>query len=194
MDWGNHVCWRRAIVEQEFSRCTFPSNPDWDTLVYLCRTSFALRSVQEHWDLQMHSFELVERTGEVPYLVYWESIWKNQGSNSSRQQSNGTDLYLKKYCEHRPQGVDHLFYYVYIDTVSVMSNLIHFVGPLPCQILILPQCYWFCRQYHQCQVYLVINHNLPMIGLHAYKVPYQNSRYIWHYHFMKFRYSHVHEV
>ena len=49
-----------------------PSTPDkdellWSTLVYLCETYFALRSVKEHRDLKLHSFELVERTSDIVY-------------------------------------------------------------------------------------------------------------------------------
>ena len=96
-----------------------------DTLVYLCGTYFALRSVQEHRDLTLHSFELVERTGEVPYLVYHESVSKNHPGGLKKRSDKPKVVihhanterpdrcliqFFKKYCEHRPNGVDHLFY------------------------------------------------------------------------------------
>ena len=47
------------------------------TMVYLCGLNFALRSGQEHRDLQLSQIELVEHTDQPPYLVYTENISKN---------------------------------------------------------------------------------------------------------------------
>ena len=52
-----------------------PITPDeeelwWSTLVYLCGTYCAFRSVREHHDLKVHSFEVVEHSREILYIVY----------------------------------------------------------------------------------------------------------------------------
>ena len=60
-----------------------------DTLVILCGTFFALRSVQEHRNLRMDSFELIERVGEVPYLVYRESVSKNHPGGLKNRHDKG---------------------------------------------------------------------------------------------------------
>ena len=55
-----------------------------DILVYLCGMYFTLRSVKEHRDLKLQSFELVERTGEahcVSREYVKESSWGPQESS-----------------------------------------------------------------------------------------------------------------
>ena len=96
-----------------------------DTLVYLCGMYFALRSVKEHRDLKLQSFELVERTGEVPYIVYRESVSKNHPGGlknrhdkakvvihhaNTEQPDRCLIQFFKKYCEHCPEGADDVFY------------------------------------------------------------------------------------
>ena len=49
------------------------------TMVYLCGLNFALRSGQEHHDLQVSQIDNVVPTDEPPYLVYTENISKNNG-------------------------------------------------------------------------------------------------------------------
>ena len=50
-----------------------------DTMVFLCGMCFALRSGQEHRNLQFSQIELVEPqdSDSTPYLVYYENISKN---------------------------------------------------------------------------------------------------------------------
>ncbi len=49
-----------------------------DTMVFLCGMYFALRSGQEHRDLQFNQIELIEPPDDSPpYLVYTENISKN---------------------------------------------------------------------------------------------------------------------
>ena len=49
-----------------------------DTLVYLCGLCFALRSGQEHRNLQFTQFKLVEPTDSPSYLMYTENVSKNK--------------------------------------------------------------------------------------------------------------------
>ncbi len=50
------------------------------TMVYLCGLSFALRSGQEHCDLQFSQIEIVEASQQPVYLIYTENISKtNRG-------------------------------------------------------------------------------------------------------------------
>ena len=87
------------------------------TMVYLCGLNFALRSGQEHRDLQLSQIELVEHTDQPPYLVYTENISKNnRGGLEQRKMeakqvvhhSNTTNpdrcfvTLFKKYVEHCP--------------------------------------------------------------------------------------------
>ena len=48
-----------------------------DTMIFMCRMYFALRSGKEHRDLQFNQIELIEPTDATPYLVYTENISKN---------------------------------------------------------------------------------------------------------------------
>ena len=87
------------------------------TMVYLCGLNFALRSGQEHRDLQLSQIELVEHTDQPPYLVYTENISKNnRGGLEQRKMeakqvvhhSNTTNpdrcfvTLFKKYVDHCP--------------------------------------------------------------------------------------------
>ena len=48
-----------------------------DTMVFMSGLYFALRSGDEHRNLSFSSVELVEREGSIPYLLYTESVSKN---------------------------------------------------------------------------------------------------------------------
>ena len=88
-----------------------------DTLVYLCGMYFAFRSVKEHRDLKLQSFEC---TGEVPYIVYRESVSKNHPGGLTNRHDKAKVMihhanterpdrcliqFFKKYCEHRPENL-----------------------------------------------------------------------------------------
>ena len=80
--------------------------------------------MQEHRNLRMDSFELIERVGEVPYLVYRESVSKNHPGGLKNRHDKGKVVmhhanterpdrcliqFFKKYCEHWPEGVDNTY-------------------------------------------------------------------------------------
>ena len=90
-----------------------------DTMVFLCGMYFALRSGQEHRDLQFSQIELIEPSGNSPpYLVYTENISKNntggmaqrklqpkqvmRHSNTSNQSRCFVHLF-KEYVQHCPK-------------------------------------------------------------------------------------------
>ena len=90
-----------------------------DTMVFLCGMYFALRSGQEHRDLQFSQIELIEPSGNSPpYLVYTENISKNNTggmaqrklqpkqvmhhSNTSNQSRCFVHLF-KEYVQHCPK-------------------------------------------------------------------------------------------
>jgi hypothetical protein len=56
-----------------------------DTLVYLCGLCFALRSGQEHRNLQFTQFKLVEPTDSPSYLMYTENVSKNNRGGLSQR-------------------------------------------------------------------------------------------------------------
>jgi hypothetical protein len=92
-----------------------------DTMVYMCGLYFALRSESEHRQLKNSDIEVVERPGEIAYVVYNESTSKNNSgglknrkikpkhvvhyANSSNPERCFVRL-LKKYREHRPSRDD----------------------------------------------------------------------------------------
>ena len=61
-----------------------------DTMVFLCGMYFALRSGQEHRDLQFSQIELIEPSGNSPpYLVYTkqkitQEVWRKESCSRSR--------------------------------------------------------------------------------------------------------------
>lgn len=97
-----------------------------DTMVYMAGLYFALRSGEEHRQLRFGSVELIEKEGSTPYLLYTESVSKNNPgglkhrkvsvkqvthhANTECPQRCFVQMY-KEYCFHRPDGVkDDAFY------------------------------------------------------------------------------------
>ena len=48
-----------------------------DTMLFMCGLYFALRSGDEHRNLRFSSIELLEKEGSTPYLIYTETVSKN---------------------------------------------------------------------------------------------------------------------
>ena len=96
-----------------------------DTTVFLCGMSFALRSGQEHWSLQLNQFELVEPKDDTAYLVYHENCSKNNSggladrkvkpkqvihhANETNPERCLVHMY-KKYLDRRPETEETAFY------------------------------------------------------------------------------------
>ena len=90
-----------------------------DTMIYLIGIHFALRSGQEHRDLQTTQFEVVNPTDAEPYLIYTENVSKNNPGGLSHRKitpkrvvhhSNSANpnrclvKLFEKYMSHRPLG------------------------------------------------------------------------------------------
>ena len=100
-----------------------------DTMVYMCGLYFALRSESEHRQLRNSDIEVIERPGEVGYVMYNESTSKNNSgglknrkvkpksvvhyANTENPQRCFVRL-LKVYREHRPssESMDHDAFYL----------------------------------------------------------------------------------
>ena len=85
-----------------------------NTMVFMSGLYFALRSGDGHRNLRFSSVELVE---SIPYLIYTETISKNNPgglkhrkiepkhfANTQRPERCFVEMY-KKYCLHRPENV-----------------------------------------------------------------------------------------
>ena len=87
--------------------------------------SFALRSGQEHWSLQVTQFQLVESEEGTHYLVYSEKCSQNNTSGLSDRKVKPTQVMhhtneanpdrclvrlYKKYVEHQPDTNETAFY------------------------------------------------------------------------------------
>ena len=98
-----------------------------DTLVYLCGLYFALRSGQEHRNLQFTQFKLVEQTDSPSCLVYTENASKNnKGGIAQRKVAPkevthyaNTDMsqrclvrLFKEYCRHCPPDCKPTAFYL----------------------------------------------------------------------------------
>lgn len=57
-----------------------------DTMVYIsCAAFFALRSGSEHRKLRLGNIEMVEKPGELPYLMYRECVSKKKTRRAETQ-------------------------------------------------------------------------------------------------------------
>ena len=98
-----------------------------DTLVYFCGLYFALRSGQEHRNLQFTQFKLVEQTDSPSCLVYTENASKNnKGGIAQRKVAPkevthyaNTDMsqrclvrLFKEYCRHCPPDCKTTAFYL----------------------------------------------------------------------------------
>ena len=98
-----------------------------DTMVFMSGLYFALRSGEEHRSLSFSSVELVEKEGSIPYLIYTETVSKNNPgglkhrkvepkqvkhfANSECPEHCFVEMY-KKYCLHRPENVTSDAFYL----------------------------------------------------------------------------------
>ncbi len=97
-----------------------------DTMVFMAGVYFALRSGEEHRQLRFSSVQLIEKPKAFPYLLYTESVSKNNPgglkhrkvttkqvthhANTDRPDRCFVELY-KQYRSHRPENVkDDAFY------------------------------------------------------------------------------------
>ena len=95
----------------------------------MCGLFFAMRSVSEHHQLKNSNIDVVERSGEVAYVVYNESTSKNNCGGLKRRKvepkrvvhyankENSNRCFirlLKMYREHRPPSakMDHDSFYL----------------------------------------------------------------------------------
>ena len=74
-----------------------------NTMIYLIGIQFALRSGQEHRNLQTTQFEVVHPTDNEPYLVYTENVSKRVVHHSNSANPNRYLVKLfQKYMSHCP--------------------------------------------------------------------------------------------
>ncbi len=63
--------WEKGILDKSSPQVLL------DTMVYMCGVFFALRSGQEHRDLQFGQFKLTQKEGHK-FIVYTENVSKNR--------------------------------------------------------------------------------------------------------------------
>ena len=98
-----------------------------DTMVFMSALYFALRSGDEHRNLHFSSVKLVEKEGTTPYLIYTETVSKNNAgglkhrkvepkqvkhfANTQCSDHCFVEMY-KKYCFHRPKSATNDAFYL----------------------------------------------------------------------------------
>ena len=114
------ILWEKGILGKSSPQMLL------DTMVYMCGVFFALRSGQEHRDLQFGQFKLTEKEGHK-FIVYTENVSKNRPGGIKQRKVES------KIVEHHqnlaiPERCFISIYEFYLRHCRLTGRLRHFIS------------------------------------------------------------------
>ena len=121
LDWEEEILWSKGLLGSHSPQSLV------DTMVFMAGLYFALRSGEEHRQLRFSSVTLVEKARSTPYLLYVESVSKNNSGGLKHRKVDAKQVIhhanienprryfvemYKQYCSHRPAKVKEDAFYL----------------------------------------------------------------------------------